>query len=371
MAKTRKKIHAIIGLALWARAAGRCELCGKELNAAHAFDILGNYAQVAHINAYSEGGPRHRDGLSDEELNDIDNLMLLCHEHHKMIDDRPDLFPEETLRKHKSFWEDSIAEFVENLAPTETMVATLALPVGGMRPCVTPMEVRSALRGEGLYAVEHRAFDCAEGVAASSCLQDAASQIERRVSIFKNMFDNRTMPVSVFALAPQPLLIKLGSLLGGVRDLRIFQPSRAGRGWEWPDDGALVEFQIRCIRDGQSDASSAAVIISLSGAINMASIEDIPKSSAVYELTVPDPSIEIACHRDTPGTFAEKATSLIDGIHEKYPNVSELHVYPAMPASLAVAFGTVLRFNLIGNYVVHEKADGSFGETLCIRRSDD
>ena len=162
----------------------------------------------------------------------------------------------------------------------------------------------------------------------------------------------------------------LGSLLGGMRDVRIFQPSRVGRGWAWPEGGNPIDFSARQISDGLQDSCHASLVISLSGVINMKTIVDIPNGSPVYELTTTDPDTGIVTSEETVRTFVNEVTSLIDDIHESYPRVKELHVYPAMPASLAVGFGTALRFNLISKYVVHEKADGTFGEALCIGRFD-
>ena len=355
---------------MWARAAGRCELCGKELDVAHAFDELGNFAQVAHINAYSPGGARYKDGMTEDELNGFDNLMLLCHEHHKMIDDNADAYPEEVLIRHKEDWESSIAGFVGGLAPSRALVTTMLLPAGGMSPHVTPTELSAALHGKGLYAANPKAYDFAKGVAFPCRLQDASGQIERRMAAFEDSYDDQTIPVAVFALAPQPLLIKLGSLLGGMRDVRIFQPSRVGRGWAWPEGGNPIDFSARQISDGLQDSCHASLVISLSGVINMKTIVDIPNGSPVYELTTTDPDTGIVTSEETVRTFVNEVTSLIDDIHESYPRVKELHVYPAMPASLAVGFGTALRFNLISKYVVHEKADGTFGEALCIGRFD-
>lgn len=371
MGNSRKRIPKSVGLSLWARAAGRCELCGKELDVARVFDVLGNFAQVAHINAYSSGGPRYKEGMTEDELNGIDNLMLLCHEHHKMVDDNADDYPEEVLKRHKADWESSIAGFVEGLAPSRALVTTMFLPAGEMSPHVNPIEINAALHGEGLYAANPKAYDFAKGIASPRRLQEAGRQIERRMTAFEDSYDDQTIPVAVFALAPQPLLIKLGSLLGGMRDVKIFQLSRAGRGWAWPECGNPIDFSARQIGDGLPGSSIASLVISLSGSVNMKTIVDIPDDSPVYELTTTNPDIGVVTCEETVRGFVSEATALIDGIHESFPGVTELHVYPAMPASLAVAFGTALRFNLISNYVVHEKADGTFGETLCIGRYDD
>lgn len=371
MSRTRKRIPEKVLLSLWSRAAGRCELCGKELDVAHAFDQLGNFGQVAHINAYSPGGPRYKADMTEDELNGIDNLMLLCHEHHKMIDDNAEDYPEGVLKRHKADWEDSIAGFVEGLAPSRVLVATMLLPAGGMSPHVTAAERSAALHRERLYAANTKAYDFAKGVAIPCRLQEAGSQIERRMAAFEDLYDDQTMPVAVFALAPQPLLIKLGSLLGGMRDVRVFQPCRGGRGWAWPEGGNPIDFSARQIGDGQPDSSRASLVVSLSGVVSMRTVVDIPDGTPVYELTTMSPGTEIVTCEETVRTFVKEATSLVDKIHESFPGVRELHVYPAMPASLALALGTALRFNLISNYVVHEKADGTFGETLCIGRCDE
>ncbi len=42
-----------------------------------------NFAEMAHIPAVGKTGPRHLDEMSKGEINKIENLMLLCAEHHK------------------------------------------------------------------------------------------------------------------------------------------------------------------------------------------------------------------------------------------------------------------------------------------------
>src|SRR5262245_39711879 len=73
---------------LWGRAAGRCEFagCNKPLWKSSVTQETVNIAQKAHIYSFSSDGPRGNQGVSDEQLNSIDNLMLVCHECHQKID---------------------------------------------------------------------------------------------------------------------------------------------------------------------------------------------------------------------------------------------------------------------------------------------
>jgi len=44
-------------------------------------------SQICHIEAAEEGGPRFNECMSNEDRRDFSNLMLMCHEHHKITDD--------------------------------------------------------------------------------------------------------------------------------------------------------------------------------------------------------------------------------------------------------------------------------------------
>ena len=73
---------------LWAKAAGRCEYagCNKLLYKDDLTSEEINRAFVAHIVAASPDGPRGDKTLSAQLVDDIDNVMLMCHDHHRLID---------------------------------------------------------------------------------------------------------------------------------------------------------------------------------------------------------------------------------------------------------------------------------------------
>jgi hypothetical protein len=58
-------------------------------------------AEVAHIVAASDAGPRGDENLSDEDLTSFSNLILLCPNCHTIVDRSPDDFPTELLVQWK------------------------------------------------------------------------------------------------------------------------------------------------------------------------------------------------------------------------------------------------------------------------------
>ncbi len=62
--------------------------------------------QICHIEAASPDGPRYNQNQTDEERRGFDNLILLCHRCHDMIDNNPDIYTVELLKKWKQEHED-------------------------------------------------------------------------------------------------------------------------------------------------------------------------------------------------------------------------------------------------------------------------
>lgn len=70
--------------------------------------------QICHIEAASPDGPRFNPNQTDEERRGFDNLILLCHKCHDMIDNNPDKYTVEILKKWK---QDHEAKYKNNNTP--------------------------------------------------------------------------------------------------------------------------------------------------------------------------------------------------------------------------------------------------------------
>ena len=105
--KTRKTI--------WGLSGNRCAFpgCNKELFMTDG-DSSSLVGEECHICARSIGGPRYNPNLSDKELNDYSNLILLCSVHHKFVDDNPNNYTVEVLRDMKSKHESMVRKALDN-----------------------------------------------------------------------------------------------------------------------------------------------------------------------------------------------------------------------------------------------------------------
>ena len=65
-------------------------------------------ADTCHIHARRPGGKRWKEGLTEEERNSIDNLILLCKNHHAIVDSQPEVYTAEQLKRWKSEHEAKI-----------------------------------------------------------------------------------------------------------------------------------------------------------------------------------------------------------------------------------------------------------------------
>ena len=67
-----------------------------------------NNAYVAHIVASSANGPRGDKVLSPQLSDKLENLMLMCADHHKLIDTNVDEYPIERLKAMKVAHEEKL-----------------------------------------------------------------------------------------------------------------------------------------------------------------------------------------------------------------------------------------------------------------------
>ena len=115
-----RHIRQTVESMLWGRAAGRCEFdgCNKLLSRSCVTQEQVNAAQKAHIYAFSDKGPRGNSAISKGALNDLDNLMLVCHGCHVKIDQVPDggRYTATTLQDMKGRHERRI-EIVTGITP--------------------------------------------------------------------------------------------------------------------------------------------------------------------------------------------------------------------------------------------------------------
>jgi hypothetical protein len=95
---------------LWAMSGGRCAIC--KVSVILEDDLVSGtiIGEECHIVAEKNDGPRGISPLLVEERNKYENLIILCRNHHKEIDDNEGAYPVDRLKKIKSDHEREILE---------------------------------------------------------------------------------------------------------------------------------------------------------------------------------------------------------------------------------------------------------------------
>jgi len=106
---------------LYADSNNRCAFPGCEEK---LFENGRHIGKICHIEGYSENGPRYNPDLGDK-VNDYDNLLLLCGNHHDEIDQKAGDYPVAALRKMKA---EHIASMQDLLKKQASQCWLSALP---------------------------------------------------------------------------------------------------------------------------------------------------------------------------------------------------------------------------------------------------
>ncbi len=94
---------------LWGRAASRCSFpdCRLELvQEATESDRESIVGEECHIVARKSIGARGASVLTDKQRDEYTNLILLCNNHHKIVDDQPNCYNADVLQKYKQAHEE-------------------------------------------------------------------------------------------------------------------------------------------------------------------------------------------------------------------------------------------------------------------------
>lgn len=344
--RVSRDIAAPTRIVLFVRAGGRCEFdgCNRYLLEHHLTLKEGNFAQMAHIVAFSKDGPRGKGKRRSQAINSIDNLMLLCQPCHKLIDDDPQTYPVPVLEGYKRQHEERIHHLTGLGPDLKTTIVqlcsriagqTVAIPLPQMMKAITP---RYPIDKKG-YVIDLTAFDN-EGADFMSAAQ---REIEQRMA---RLYDNgmdlaQTHHISLFAMAPIPLLIFLGSRLSSKVEVDLFQRHRDTEDWTWKTGGNAVEYVIEKQREG-TDISKVALLLSLSGKISPASLPaEIDGRFTVYELTLAhgQPTPTFLRTRGDLASFKQAYQTGLRTIGAVHAQPQAMSIFPAVPAPIAVLCG--------------------------------
>jgi len=334
---------------LWAKAAGRCEFsgCNKPLWKSSVTQEQVNIAQQAHIYSFSDDGPRGNEGTPSEQLNDLYNIMLVCHECHQKIDNEKDggRYTAELLRAMKTDHESRI-ELVTSIDPDKkSHVLLYGANIGSHSSPLSFNTTAKALFPER-YPAEDKAIELGMADSVLKDQDDIFWQIEENNLIKKfnqrvreRLADGSIKHISIFALAPQPLLIKLGSLMTDIPATEVFQLHREPQGWGWLEHKTDVKY---FVQEPKEIAKQPALVLSLSATITEDRIKSVLGDEvSIWEMSIESPNNDFMKSRKQLQDFRILARKLMDKIKAVHGQDTILHVFPAVPVSISVELGRI------------------------------
>lgn len=372
-----RKVPENIQKMLWGLTAGRCEFsgCNKDLFFHSVTLLAGNFAQVAHVVAFREYGPRGHDGERPKVAHDLTNLMLLCPECHKLIDDRPTEFPRRTLEAYKQDHEDRVRHVTSFGPDLRTTVVQLKALIAGQPIDIPISHVYDAVaprwpadrRG---CVIDITSIDVENDAGTAAAIRKIDQELARLYA--PGMDAEATRHLSLFGLAPMHILAYLGSRLSDKIPVDFFQRHRDNDAspWQWRISDIPVDYRIDHIKKG-IDPSKVALILSLSGKIPANVLpEAIDNSFSVYEITLANdtPHRDFLRQREDLEHFRKRYRQFLAELTRNHGLLREIQVFPAVPAPVATTLGYDLLPKVHPSLRMFDYATGSgFSEKLLVR----
>lgn len=104
-------IPYLVRKSLWGASGNKCAICKSDLVQDDQGGEKFNIGEECHIISEKPKGPRHKPEIKD--YNTLENLILLCRNHHKEVDSLPDTYTEEILRYIKINHENWVKETLD------------------------------------------------------------------------------------------------------------------------------------------------------------------------------------------------------------------------------------------------------------------
>lgn len=340
-----REIPVSVERALWGISAGRCEFegCNKYLGINPIIMGHGNFAEKAHIEAVNKGGARYREVMDVVELNSTDNIMLMCPQCHKTIDDSPEMYPVERLKEMKKKHEERVYWLTEFDDVQKSYMIGYFADISDYQPIYDNAQFCKALVSDRKIPSErYIKYIGAENIPLNDGTKEfyfiqekcIESGVERVVKQCIQENEN----ISVFALAPIPLLIKLGEKLSDMSNISVFQCHRKEDKWSWDRENRdVVEFIVSGPKS--KNQNRVALNISLSADIVSSRIENVVGDISTYKITIKNPNRGFVTNKMIIDDYIASFRNCLEQIKKDNPDVREVLVFSAMPNSLALRTG--------------------------------
>lgn len=361
---------------VWTDAGGRCMFrgCAKDLTSIPFHTAAARVGYLAHIVASNPSGPRGCRKRSHGLANDPGNIMLMCDEHHRLIDVfARDTYDEAMLREMRAEHANlvkrnldalqyerctaitllgSVAQVPTHFSEGEYVEALLAVK-RAMAPGVVEFIRRKALRD-----------DRTEPDYWVSYLREHENAIRGMVEQFKHDKPFATEEVGVFALHHVSTLVLAGRITGEAMTIHLFHRDRHRATWAWdPAREPRPRGFFRSTNPPEPGRDEVLISLELTSAIDQNAIppdirERIDAGTLPWiRISAGQPSSECIGHPDDVTQFAAVARPVVAHVQDGM-RVKKVHLMCVAPPTALFKFGQMMQAGHHPPYVVYDRPNG-------------
>lgn len=349
---------------------GRCERCNTYLYEDFMTKRKVNFAEHAHMIPDSDQGPRGSKVKTTLMKEKSDNIMILCSNCHTLVDKDIQEYNIDTLRKIKMEHEKRI-KYLTGLKVDNIVVPTYYFSkIGDKQVYISKEEQIDAILKDGYYPDDYE-IDLSNNVTITDNVDQYYIEKVREMNEMINQYHSAILRnrLVLFALAPQPLLIYLGTRLGKASSIIVKQKSRVTNSWLWEDSKDIVNYHLIAPQKIEIQ-NDVCLIISISGCIEHERITSIISNPDIWVISVDNPNMNIIKSHQSVTLFSSFIMTVFETLKKHYGVDKKICIFSAMPNSLAVEFGRSWMPKVFNSMILYDSIkidnDYKFIETINI-----
>lgn len=368
-----KEISEQKKLILMGLCAGKCEFRG--CNNSVVEDMLtgdkSNFSNYAHIIASSENGPRGNKILSNLLSDDENNIMVLCRNHHKDIDDFPERYPEDLLKEMKKEHEDFIRDLMNIKKENTATGIKYSFNISDRVPKINDDDVRKCAFKQNYYCkgnIINLSDSKADERKDSVIYELEKENIKRNFhQLVKPLFKKEYVKkIFLCAIAPQPLLIYLGTLFSDISNVDVQQLQREPIQEWYLDSKEDKNFNINVIFPEKKN-KKVALNISITANIDEERIRSVTGEECdIIKIESNIHGNDIIKNKNQLEIYKNKIREVYENIKDIYGRECEINIFPAMPISIAIETGRCWMKKIHPNLIIYDEKKG-FKKSLEIK----
>lgn len=356
--RKRQDIPQNVREILWAKTAGRCEMigCNKLVYESAITHDCVKAGEVAHNIAASENGPRgnekpfwhHIDSSDDTNYNAIDNLLLLCPECHTEVDKNPQKYTVEILREMKWRHERRIRILTQITDDRECLLVSFVAPIAKRTFHLTQDDMAVSLSRSYYFSGQENRIDLSinSDIKDGEAVKLQANILQGRFTTFvKPRLEEQRRTVAVFALAPIPLLIYLGTLFPTGTRLLIFQKLRNSTisEWYWAPSCNISSVFSTVTPPKPNQKHLPCLVLEGTDYISderiMSSIQESEDKVDIWRIQAKSPRYDLECNDGVLKEWNALILETMNKMRSIYGHHIPIRIFPAINNALAIETG--------------------------------